>query len=640
MKTLKKFALIVLFLMLVLPVSFSFINVSANSNSYSNYGATYKVKNVTDEKELGYGVSFHREKATLTTTKTGVTNSITVNQEYGQQVSVLEIESGSEAILVPYAFLDGGQWHATSVRKAALQYEATHPGYKVLAAVNGDYFRINDAVKTSTGVTIGQGEYYKSISNHSNVNTIAIKNSGEGKQLFTTRVQNTQLTLTIYDNSNNIIKKINIDNVNTDPGEGEISLFYSQRAEPFITTMNRVTTSDFWFIKRGTMACTALQDSFYGYGAITEFSTTSVELLAGQFGIKCNNDEISELLGPNVIIRCQYEFTDPSVAGIENFIGFPFTIIENGEVRNNDANRHPRTIIGQTEEGKIVLAVVDGRQEGSDMYGASCVEMAALMGYYGCVDAWNLDGGGSSTMIVRKQTGWDFVGKHDDENNQWHVTNSPSDGSERSDGNHLLVVVKSPEVIVEVDRVTESLITLHVALVENLDKYKELYVYFDGEFYPVTGNKVTFTELNKNTEYKFEVFSKVDGNYVDLMSAVKYNTNKSAPTTVSVELNLYKKNDKYQIMIKFTVDNSEAIKTIVLESKDRYLTASNIVFTDIDPEFYTTLKDAFIEVTYNVNDLIGEQELIIYDFELTAGLLFTQDEIFNKTNSLINGIFE
>ena len=53
-------------LTLLVVISFP-INVFASDNSFSNFGATYKVTEVTAERDLGYGVKFHRENATLTT---------------------------------------------------------------------------------------------------------------------------------------------------------------------------------------------------------------------------------------------------------------------------------------------------------------------------------------------------------------------------------------------------------------------------------------------------------------------------------------------------------------------------------------------------------------------------------------------
>ncbi len=59
---------------------------------------------------------------------------------------------------------------------------------------------------------------------------------------------------------------------------------------------------------------------------------------------------------------------------------------------------HPRTAAGYTREGKLILLVVDGRQPESR--GVNLAQLATLMAELGCVEALNLDGGGSSTLVV------------------------------------------------------------------------------------------------------------------------------------------------------------------------------------------------------------------------------------------------
>jgi len=59
---------------------------------------------------------------------------------------------------------------------------------------------------------------------------------------------------------------------------------------------------------------------------------------------------------------------------------------------------HPRTAAGVGAEGELLLMVVDGRQP--DSRGVSLEELATLMLEVGAVEAINLDGGGSSTLVV------------------------------------------------------------------------------------------------------------------------------------------------------------------------------------------------------------------------------------------------
>ena len=55
-----------------------------------------------------------------------------------------------------------------------------------------------------------------------------------------------------------------------------------------------------------------------------------------------------------------------------------------------------RTAIGLTADGKVVFFVCDGRIKSSD--GATIVETAQIMRGLGCVEAVNMDGGGSTAM--------------------------------------------------------------------------------------------------------------------------------------------------------------------------------------------------------------------------------------------------
>jgi exopolysaccharide biosynthesis protein len=65
-------------------------------------------------------------------------------------------------------------------------------------------------------------------------------------------------------------------------------------------------------------------------------------------------------------------------------------------------DRHPRTAIGRLASGRLVLVTVDGRQTGVSA-GMSLDMLADLLLELGTVEAINLDGGGSTTMVVRNR---------------------------------------------------------------------------------------------------------------------------------------------------------------------------------------------------------------------------------------------
>lgn len=82
-------------------------------------------------------------------------------------------------------------------------------------------------------------------------------------------------------------------------------------------------------------------------------------------------------------------------------------------------SRHPRTAVGLTDAGEVLLVAVDGRTWGAS--GMTRLELAALMRDLGATRAMNFDGGGSTTFWVRGRG----------------VVNVPSDGSERVVASHL-----------------------------------------------------------------------------------------------------------------------------------------------------------------------------------------------------------
>ncbi|MBA2355857.1 MAG: phosphodiester glycosidase family protein [Acidobacteria bacterium] len=67
-----------------------------------------------------------------------------------------------------------------------------------------------------------------------------------------------------------------------------------------------------------------------------------------------------------------------------------------------DLRRHPRTVIARDASHAIWLVTVDGRQP-SRAAGMSFAELHALLARLGAIDALNLDGGGSTTMVANGQ---------------------------------------------------------------------------------------------------------------------------------------------------------------------------------------------------------------------------------------------
>ena len=94
--------------------------------------------------------------------------------------------------------------------------------------------------------------------------------------------------------------------------------------------------------------------------------------------------------------------------GVVNLLAFGPSLVENGEIAvdtNSEVGQsmssNPRTAIGIIDENHYIIIVSDGRTSESE--GLSLYQMAEIMKSYGVKTAYNLDGGGSSTLYFNGQ---------------------------------------------------------------------------------------------------------------------------------------------------------------------------------------------------------------------------------------------
>ena len=94
--------------------------------------------------------------------------------------------------------------------------------------------------------------------------------------------------------------------------------------------------------------------------------------------------------------------------GVVNLLAFGPSLVENGEISvdtNTEVGQamssNPRTAIGIIDENHYIIVVSDGRT--SESKGLSLYQMAEVMKSYGVKTAYNLDGGGSTTLYFNGQ---------------------------------------------------------------------------------------------------------------------------------------------------------------------------------------------------------------------------------------------
>jgi hypothetical protein len=164
----------------------------------------------------------------------------------------------------------------------------------------------------------------------------------------------------------------------------------------------------------------------------TPLGATAVVLSGSGVGAK-----FLDLLPDGARLAITFNIT-PGWENVTQAVSGPNFVVRGGEVAIEPYMHgfvdvtHPRSAIGVTAKGDVVLFAIDGRQPGYSM-GVTLDELADLMISQGIVNGINLDGGGSTTLGVRLP-GTDGV----------TMVNRGSDGFERPVGNSIVVFSAAP----------------------------------------------------------------------------------------------------------------------------------------------------------------------------------------------------
>lgn len=185
-----------------------------------------------------------------------------------------------------------------------------------------------------------------------------------------------------------------------------------------------VTVSDASYLKTAFAAATYGKNVTEATSTIADESGAILAINGDYYGAqnsgyvirngKIYRDTVSDSSQEDLVIYSDGSFeivTEGSVSASEllnngavQVLSFGPGLIENGEISVTEDEEvdkaktsNPRTAIGQISELHYVLVVSDGRTEEST--GLSLSELAQFMQGLGVTTAYNLDGGGSSTMV-------------------------------------------------------------------------------------------------------------------------------------------------------------------------------------------------------------------------------------------------
>ena len=617
MKNIRKIFLS-LCLVSLLTVILGFGNVKAvDTNKVVDFnGSKYRVTELVAENKLHGGVVHTKYKAESSYTRD--TNGSYVGKTYAgmfypQSVNVLEIPNNGDVKIVQWSFHSSTtvEWTLTTVVKMAENYESLHPGYKVIAAINGDFFDINSTagygplLKSTRGVGVSDGEVIRSMDARgleTNPLTIGFKNDGsltnyvQGKKIeFTTNHM-----LALYDADGNITDEFEIKSINSTPQEGEIAVYYSYPtgvgavAKSQAKQLVEMPANNAYICETPIRIVPNSNTDLYAKGELAE-ATETRELAFGEFGIVTTNQNIRSKIDAAAYVRVQKNVIG-DYADCESIGGGVYTMLQDGkEVPDGDSNRHPRTMIGAKADGSIVMATVDGRQKNKNMYGMAADEQGALMKYYGCVSAVNLDGGGSTTIAIRN------------EKNKFDVLNSPSDGNLRNDSNCYLVVMKEADFSIKEQNITDESIEFVLDTTGvDWNKTTAIKCNFDGQTKEVVDGKVKFENLTNNTTYKYSfIYDTKDQKGIETLLTGEINSAKKMPKFGDLNIEIF---DNKIIFNPEISDPDEALdyyRIFINNTRNPYLGEPIEVKYDV-----TGLAQIEFDIliSYNLNDGKGKIE--------------------------------
>lgn len=143
-------------------------------------------------------------------------------------------------------------------------------------------------------------------------------------------------------------------------------------------------------------------------------STLQIPVYSSAIGIsKKRKADVAWLMADsswNYVMAIQHHADQFQKWIMETAIGGGPVLVQDGKIAitNNEElkfagkavnDKHPRTAMGYTSDGKLIILVVQGRQMGI-AEGVSLIQLAGILSALGCIEALNLDGGGSSCMLV------------------------------------------------------------------------------------------------------------------------------------------------------------------------------------------------------------------------------------------------
>ena len=330
---------------------------------------------------------------------------------------------------------ENDKWGMHNLHAIMENVHSRNPHFEIIAGVNGDFYDINDTGRPSSTFIRDFEVINPGTANNRHV--VGFKDNGE---LVSGIPQFNGYELIVYNDEGQLKLKLDVDHINEDPkNDDEISVYFDNYLNAIPSEYNKV------YIDGIETKLTEAQGNYFGKGILDQTTTEALNIKEHQFviaGHEFNNDQL--------ITETDYVVVQKRVTGVfegvRSVIGaWNHPLVVDGEVNpilstgNNDKYPAPRTAVGVKTDGTVFFIVIDGRNKPNGMEGTTLKETGEVMAALGAVQAFNLDGGGSSTMAL-KDSG-EALG--------YRILNTPSDGRLRSVSNGVFFVKGNHKVIPE-----------------------------------------------------------------------------------------------------------------------------------------------------------------------------------------------
>lgn len=488
----------------------------------------------------------------------------------------------------------------------------------VVAGVNGDFADIGQEMTYQSANTfVRNGDIIKKdTASSSNKGVIGFPEFGRDIVIGRPTASD-NIYLKIYQNQSydsfDIIDEVLIDNINSINPSG-ISVLYPGVGKVNVAGAMVYKGEYIEFKKSNNYYPTTNPNNLGSFlkGQIKEIKTdlTTIDgVNTGEFYLVDYTGSLNSKLALGTTLKCEYKLLG-AFANVYNTIGYTHTILENsvpkyqGNAYASDdfvSSNHPRTVIGFKEDNSPVLMVVDGRgPAGSQKTGVTLFECGELLRLFDCVKGYNLDGGGSSTMIIRNEAG------------KLVVVNTPSDGHERVVGPCVLFVIQKPNI--EITNITDKTITVEQKAPIVKGTLENIEVIVGGLSYPMNNGKVVIDRLDKNTEYNLSY------TYDFVYNGQRYN---GASRKYTVKTDAFATPVIKKFIIK-SVTNNQITFDYRIEDEDNQITKAYIAFNDHKVDVDVN------ETQVKVSDLPVNEE-ITFKLVLEYGNKVIESDVLTRT---------